>query len=499
MDSTIEKQLRLCPTLPTLSSVALRIIEIGGDPDIELRDVADLLSNDPALAAKVLRVANSPLYMRGRRARNLHQAMTVLGLDAALSIALSFSLGSSLRDMRHNGIDLDRYWRRALLSALAARLLGVTQQIQVREELFLAGLLQDLGMLVLDAAMPDSYAQLRDAGRDHETLPAREQQLIGADHCEAGAWLMQQWGLPQYLVLATLGSENPDAVDVPDDLATFVGSVALSGRIADIYLAQDTQKATARAVQLARSFLGMSPDAVHSLLGQMRDAIPEIESLFETTVLSPTQARGLTEQARELLEMRNLQLLRSATELQERESEYRRQASRLDHIARRDALTGVYNRRHFDEAFSERFAYAVTEGHELSLAYLDLDHFKAINDGYGHPVGDEILARIATHIQGQIRREDLLARYGGEEFVLLLPAIGPAAAQTILDRICKAVENLAHPLADGEELKVTLSAGIASYPGRPQRYETPGMLMQAADDALYRAKREGRNRAVSAA
>jgi diguanylate cyclase (GGDEF)-like protein len=242
----------------------------------------------------------------------------------------------------------------------------------------------------------------------------------------------------------------------------------------------------------------MSPDELGEVLGQMADALPEVESLFDMTVLSPQQAIGLTDQARELLATRNLQLLRSATELQEREKEFKKQANRLDYIARQDALTGIYNRRHFDEAFAERFAHAVTGGHELSLAYLDLDHFKTINDEHGHPVGDEILTRVAAEIQTQLRQDDLFARYGGEEFVLLLPAIGPEAAEKILGRIRAAVENLHHHLPSGRNLKVTLSAGVASYPRGPRKYESPEILMQAADQALYQAKQSGRNSVVSA-
>ncbi|ERJ18607.1 signal transduction protein [Salinisphaera shabanensis E1L3A] len=496
MNKTIENQLRLCPTLPTISSVALRIIQIGRNPDIDLAEVARLLSKDPALATKTLRMANSPLYMRGRQARNLHQAITVLGLNATVSVALSFSLSTWLRDAPAHGIDLDRYWRRALLSALAARLLGEHQDIHVPEELFLAGLLQDLGMLALDAAMPETYGQLKHIVHNHDPLPVYERELVGTDHCEAGAWLMEEWGLPDYLVLATRGSDDLSRIEVPEGLESFVGCVAVSGRIAEIYLVEDTQSATAAAVQTARSCLNMGPDALSDVLTRMAETLPEVESLFEMTVLSPPQALGLTDQARELLATRNLQLLRSATELQEREQEFRQQAHRLDYIARQDALTGIFNRRHFDEAFSKLFAQARAEAYPLSLAYLDLDHFKEINDRYGHPIGDKILAAIAKRIHDQLRADDLFARYGGEEFVLLLPGIDTTGAQKILVRICDGISALEHKLEDGNTLTVTLSAGIATFPG--QGIHSPNELMQASDHALYEAKQGGRNRVVLA-
>ena len=496
MDITIENQLRLCPTLPTISSVALRIIKVGRNPDIDLAEVANLLSNDPALATKTLRMANSPLYMRGRQARNLHQAVTVLGLNATVSVALSFSLSTSLRNTKTAGIDLDRYWRRALLSALAARLLGEYQKIYAPEELFLAGLLQDLGMLALDAAMPETYGQLKHIVHNHDTLPAYERELVGTDHCDAGAWLMEEWGLPDYLPLATRASDDLSRVDIPEDLETFVGCVAVSGRIAEIYLAEDTQAATAAAVRSARSCLNMNPDQLSEVLSRMADALPDVETLFDLTVLSPPQALGLTDQARELLATRNLQLLRSATEVQDREQAFRQQADRLDYISRQDALTGIFNRRHFDEAFGSHFARAKTENYPLSLAYLDLDHFKAVNDRHGHPVGDRILAAIAKSIQKQLRENDLFARYGGEEFVLLLPGMDQPGAKKILVRLCDGIAELAHPLDNGESLTVTLSAVIATFPG--DGIHSSRQLMQAADEALYAAKQRGRNRVVLA-
>jgi two-component system cell cycle response regulator len=132
----------------------------------------------------------------------------------------------------------------------------------------------------------------------------------------------------------------------------------------------------------------------------------------------------------------------------------------------------------------------------LSLAYLDLDHFKEINDRYGHPIGDKILAAIAKRIHDQLRADDLFARYGGEEFVLLLPGIDTTGAQKILVRICDGISALEHKLEDGNTLTVTLSAGIATFPG--QGIHSPSELMRASDHALYEAKQGGRNRVVLA-
>lgn len=498
MNHKIESALRWCPALPTLSGVAVRIVSLARDPDVELTQIAAVLANDPALATKTLRVANSSLYGRSRQAQNLRQAITILGLNATVTLALGFSLTACLRDARDTQLDLDQYWRRALLSALAARLLGAELEMRSLEELFLGGLLQDMGILALDAALPGEYATLVSGFTDHDALVIREHEALDVDHRHAGAWLMREWGVPEYLSMAALSSHDTGHRGMPEDIAPFAGCVAVSGRIADIYLHEDTTFATAKAVDVAASCLGLSSQALSGVLVKMAESLPEIETLFERPVLSATQAIGLTDQARELLTSRNLQLLHAAAEARTREEELQNLADRLHEVARRDELTGVYNRRHFNAVLAEEFEQAQAHDWPLSLAYLDLDHFKSVNDRYGHQAGDTVLTTLAGHIQSLLRRDDLLARYGGEEFVLLMPGIDYEAAVLVVERIRAAAEALEYRLDSGQTLQVTLSVGIAAYPGGETAMQKPSDLLQTADNALYRAKRQGRNRIVVA-
>ena len=159
LDPGVERRLTRCGTLPSMSAVAIQVLELAREPDVHLRDLAQILSRDPALAAKVLRMANSPLYGGRRVAQNLRQALNILGLNATITLALSFSLSPAVERSR-GGLDVDRFWRRAVASALAARLLGEERKLRSGEELFLAALLQDIGMLALDAAFPGRYAEL---------------------------------------------------------------------------------------------------------------------------------------------------------------------------------------------------------------------------------------------------------------------------------------------------------------------------------------------------
>jgi diguanylate cyclase (GGDEF)-like protein len=158
--------------------------------------------------------------------------------------------------------------------------------------------------------------------------------------------------------------------------------------------------------------------------------------------------------------------------------------------ALRDPLTGLLNRRFFDEAVEAALANARRAGTELSLVVLDLDHFSAVNNEYGHAVGDTVLRRVARAIKGAVREGDIVVRYGGEEFVVVAPGTDGDGAVNAAERIREAVAAASSEPIDGRLVPVTISAGVASLVD-----ETDGRgLFRAADSALLAAKRAGRNR-----
>jgi diguanylate cyclase (GGDEF)-like protein/PAS domain S-box-containing protein len=170
----------------------------------------------------------------------------------------------------------------------------------------------------------------------------------------------------------------------------------------------------------------------------------------------------------------------------------------LQRLSRRDGLTGIANRRHFDEYLELEWRRAERDGRPLSLLIADVDHFKAFNDVYGHQAGDECLRRIAHTIDAQLSRSiDVTARYGGEEFAVILPETPLAGALNIAERMRGAVMGLRirHEASPVSEF-VTVSIGAASV--IPRRGETPERLIGAADQALYEAKQGGRNRVCPA-
>lgn len=164
---------------------------------------------------------------------------------------------------------------------------------------------------------------------------------------------------------------------------------------------------------------------------------------------------------------------------------------RMYDAALRDSLTKVFNKRYFAERMETEFAFHLRHLTPLSLVMLDLDHFKNVNDTWGHPAGDYVLRALADRVNQTIRTEDVLCRYGGEEFAVVCREIPTPAAYSMAERIRHSVEVFRFDW-EGTRLPVTASLGVAGVPFRG--IASPTDLIEAADQALYRAKHRGRNR-----
>lgn len=191
-------------------------------------------------------------------------------------------------------------------------------------------------------------------------------------------------------------------------------------------------------------------------------------------------------------------LMRSLEDkVRERTQELQESNSKLGALSTTDGLTGIANRRRFDEALAIEWAHARRNGQPLALALLDVDLFKPYNDCYGHQAGDDCLRAIAGVMTGNVRRAgDLVARYGGEEFALIAPAAGEASALAMAQGLCDALQAMGFPHALAPAGVVTASIGVAVL--QPGSEESRESLVKRADQALYRAKELGRNRVVMA-
>lgn len=177
----------------------------------------------------------------------------------------------------------------------------------------------------------------------------------------------------------------------------------------------------------------------------------------------------------------------------------KRLESRLSELALRDQLTGLPNRRAFDETLKTEWERARDSGSPLSILMIDVDRFKAYNDTYGHPAGDECLAQVASALQAVVRTGDTVARFGGEEFAVLLPHTDEAGAKVTAEKLRAAVVALQKEHLGSELGIVTVSVGAAGLVPERDDPSCGALIVEAADQSLYRAKAEGRNRVARSA
>lgn len=482
-----------CPTLPSLPGVVLKVIDASKDPDIGLAEVSEIIRTDPALSAKMLRIANSPLYSLRRTIHNLREALTLLGLNASLTIALSFSLIKSLKNNINQPFIHESYWKRSILSATIAKHMGFKLGLSNIEDIFLTSLLQDIGILVLQCTHPGLYNDTADHYMPHSARMEVEEAQIEANHAAVGAWILQSWRLPEKLYNSVLNSHSLEtSLVLPNNDQLFQQCISFSGHLADIWIDEDQDQLLIENLELTKKILGLNDSEYNEFINDISNILPEVSELFEITLSDNFTRDRVLDHARELLLQRNLQFIKQS-EQDRRQIEAMTEKHRdLEEEARRDPLTHVYNRKYFEDLLEEEYENANLNRWPLSLAFIDIDNFKTINDTLGHTAGDLILKELTGFISDHIRQTDILSRFGGDEFILLLPGSTNQEAFNMLGRLIKNLRNNFKPVIDENSYAVSVSIGLATHMDT-NNFLNKESLINAADEALYRVKQAGRD------
>ncbi|MGA2441039.1 MAG: GGDEF domain-containing protein [Tepidisphaeraceae bacterium] len=466
-----------------MPTIAVQILDLAGRPNVDIAEIARVISKDPALSSKILCTVNSSFYGRSQHIGTISHALVILGLQSVKTLVLGFSLVTTLSRSKSGGFNHLRYWRRSIYAATAARTLATKMHLVQQEEAFIAALLQDIGMLALNQVISAPYGEICGKCGTHMELIKAEQESFGMTHAEVGAILAEQWKLPP--VLAATIRASHDAANVADPTTKNVALlVQLAGQCADVFVDAEAAPAIAQVRAVCAAAFKMSEADCDQLLKEIGAKTKEIIPLFEINVGNAASYEAILKKANEALVDLTLESQMQASKLQE-------QNQALQQKATTDALTSLNNRARFDEALKSQFAAARASGAALTLLMLDIDKFKSINDRYGHQVGDQVLANLGKLLKSAARAKDLAARYGGEEMAMILPEtprpVGAAIAETIRQAVAK------QPILCGKQIvAITVSIGIATLEAN-SRMTDPGHLLKAADMAVYAAKHSGRN------
>jgi diguanylate cyclase (GGDEF)-like protein len=499
----VEKFLGTEVRLPTAPAIAARILDAVRDDGDSYRALAAVIATDPALAARLLSVANSSLYAQTSKVTRIEQAIALLGLNLVKNIALSFAVVRGLETNGQFGFDFSRFLKRAVTGAVAAEMIG--KQIgHPNEDPFACALLQDVGMLVFALVVPEEYASvLEEEASSPEHLCVLETRRFGCDHQELGAETLRRWGLPESL--AEPIRHHHILAPGPESRRVAIDLLYLADRVASLYHGFHSAERAMQIKDFLAEHYGQTEQASDELIDAVASRAQEMLAVYEIETGTIKPYSQLLQEANDELGRLNLSYEQLVMELKQAQARTEQLAaelgeanSRLRELVSRDGLTGLYNHRHFQEMLRKEIGEASRYGRPLALILFDVDFFKKVNDGYGHPAGDAVLKRIAKYVAATVRSSDLAARYGGEEFAIILPETDARDAVVLAERIRRGIETMEIDVGNHQPpLRVTVSLGLSGLkPGASEHAQ--GEMIEAADKALYAAKRGGRNRLVVA-
>jgi diguanylate cyclase (GGDEF)-like protein len=488
----ISKKIRL----PSPPAIAIKILDMVRRDDFSFRELAQIIESDPALMAKVLKVANSPYYNFTRKVDNIDMALSVLGTHAVKNIALSFVICSDMKATGERGFDFDLFWRRAITAAVAADLTAALVGMKYHD-IFVTALLQDIGIIVLFSSLPEEYQLVMKeniAGKC--PLHEIEKRCFGFDHQELGAELLSQWRIPEGIFIPIRHHHCNDSI--PEEYRERVEILRLSDNLSAIYHGGRSVEKMMQVRNKLTTTFGVKGEEVEKLIDAVAGKSLDILGTFEIPPGSMRPFSMILQEANEELSNLNTSYellvieLRQAKEKAEMLADELHNANvKLHELVFCDALTGLYNHRFFQEAMDREIDRSKRYKRELSLILFDIDHFKKINDTYGHLVGDRVLVTISRATERSVREADIIARYGGEEFAVILPETDISSAKAVAERLRHDIESQ-NIEVDGVTIKVTISVGYTSY-SHSAMIQDKRALIGMADKALYIAKQSGRN------
>lgn len=488
--------------LPTLSTVASRLISITAAEETTITDIANLISKDISLSAKILKVVNSSFYSFPQQIGTIHQASSILGTNAVRSLVLSFSF---LKPDAQNkdGFDYALFWEKSLFEAVASRMLMNAIEADDSEEGFVAGLLQNLGVLILARAFPEQYQQVElQINKDDMDRCTAEKITIGADHAYIGSEVVKNWGFPDVLIEPIRYHNEPHKLKTSDSkVRQITDIVALSGILSIVYSSKKPGDVVNRFKLQAKRKLLLTDKKLEDFLDRVHTEVQETAKFFDLKITNQKSVAEVLQIANAELSVLNLSyeqmnrtLVDKTVQLELLTAELEKKNKILEKLANVDGLTEAFNHRYFQDFLDREIKRSDRNAYTLSVVMIDIDHFKKFNDNHGHQVGDFILREFSTLARESLREYDLFARYGGEEFAVVLPETNAEDAEKVADKLRETISSTAFT-HNRESYYITASFGVADMTPSVDKFGK-NELIGFADEALYNAKKKGRNRVV---
>lgn len=489
MNPVLDKILA-CPNLPSLPAVALQVIELTSDVNVSLKELSRTIQNDQGLSAKILKTVNSSFYGLRQRCGTIDKALVMLGLSPVKSLALGFSLVSSIDDPADPGhFDYIAYWRRGLYTGIAGKIVADRAGFDFSDEVFLGGLLQDVGMVAMYRALGDRYIEvLAAAGREHRKLVKFELQLLDLQHPDVGAMLVQRWKLPEELSMPVKYHERPSAS--PASCADHVRCVGLGNFVHDVLTNEDTTTPLRSLYEKAMAWYKLDSTAVDEIVEQSSEAAREMASVFKLDIGPYTDANAVLAKAAE----KSVELVKETPG----ESNVMSHAQKGSVLSGSDSdpLTGSVGPSGFETAIREGFRFAAENDDELAIVQVVIDSYDTLETEHGE--GADIEA--AMGIAGLLKRifeghGGVVCRAAPNTFAVVLSGMGRLTATSLAELFAEDLVRSAKvwtaPATD-KPLPISTSIGIAALEAESRHVFTqPGKLVLASAKAIKAAQASG--------
>jgi two-component system, cell cycle response regulator len=486
MNPELLDKVMTCRSLPTLPAVAARVVELTNCEHVAVRELAATIQNDMALSAKILRTVNSSLFGLRTPCSSINHAITLLGLSAVKTLALSFSLVSAIKGATPASFDLRDHWRRALYTGIAARQIATRARIAGAEEAFLGGLLQDLGVIALGQALGASYFNvIAPAKGDHRQITKLELASFQTQHADIGAMLAMRWKLPQQLVLPIKFHER--ASPAPVEFGGICRAVGLGNIAADVLTIEDPSSALRSFYQRAEQWFAISSLQADDILKLIAMQTHEAATLLSVPAGPHADAELIIAKAREQLALVTIDAPTSESAIQPDADP-----------PGSDDLTGVPTRLRLEQNLVGAFEQAQAGLATLSVAIFEIDGADAIVEQYGQDAADTVMISVAMKLDAVFRPTGgMVSRYAAWSFGIAMPRTDRTQAARQCEAARHAVAAAQIPLIAAKagapaRLSVTCSVGLASLDERTaNRLDTLGALTGVVEQALAAARRAG--------
>jgi two-component system cell cycle response regulator len=489
MDHELIEEILSCSSLPSLPAVAVRVVELTANPDVKLPELAQTIQNDQGLASKVLRTVNSSFYGLTTRCGSINKAIVLLGLGPVKALALSFSLIGSIGE-QDDGFDYQGYWRRGLYTGVAAKVIADHLKMETADEAFLAGLMQDIGVVALHRALGFRYAEVLDSTKgDHSQLVKAELSALEVQHPEIGAMLAQRWKFPDQLVMPVRYHERPTAA--PQGHHELVRLVGLGNLAHNAMTDEDPAPALRKLYERGDQWFGIKSGAMQALVKKIADGVKDMSRNLHLDTGASVDAEAIVRKAEQaMIEMASNPGGGAGQTLE----------NLLVDADQYDPLTGAVGRVGFDKALRNGFELSRKNNEALTLVQIGVDGLRNTAMKIGASAGDETINSCIMLMRKHFAPlGGVVCTLGGDIYAMVIYGANAKVAQSAAEEFRFSFEKavVTWPLGGGT-LKVSM--GVASNdPGLGSTFGSVQELVVSAVTALKTARAgDGRGIVVAA-